>query len=132
MKKYIDPAGLGEAINKLKSLCLTSADGEAIYNSLSTLAAAVVFPAVSISIPTSGWKSGTVGEFTAYIDVAAKNVTAADSVDVALSAGSFATTKACGLCPTVETMNGYLRFRAVSAPQSAMTGEYRIIRGGEI
>ena len=126
---YINKKGLQAAIDQLRALCMTKADGEAIYKVLSTLADAVVFPAVSISIPAAGWQSSAAGDFAVYIDVAAPDVTAADGVDVALSAGSIAAARTCGLCPTVETLGGYLRFRAVSAPKTEMTGEYRIIRG---
>ena len=125
---YISKQGLQAALDKLSTLCLTKAEGAAITGALEVLAAAVIFPAVNLSIPATGWQSGTVGGYTVYRDIAAE-VTAADSVDVALSTNGIDTAVSCGMCPTVETLDGYLRFRAISAPTATITGEYRIIRG---
>lgn len=129
MIDYINLQGLGVAIDQLQTLCLTKADGAAITNAIQALAAAVVFPEFDLTIPTAGWVSGVSGEYTVYLDVAAENVTAADSVAVAVSVASLDTAKSCGLCPMVETLAGALRFRAVSAPEANITGQYRILRG---
>ena len=102
---------------------------EQMAEALSTLAEATVFPSASITIPTSGWTAGTAGDYAYYIDIAAADITAADGVDVVLTAASISTAQACGLCPSVETRAGALRFRAVSIPGGSMTGEYRILRG---
>ncbi|HIT31694.1 MAG TPA: hypothetical protein IAC25_02505 [Candidatus Enterenecus stercoripullorum] len=125
---YINKQGLQAALDKLLTLCLTKSEGAAITGALEVLAAAVMFPAVNLSIPATGWQSGTVGRYTVYRDITAE-VTAADSVDVALSADGLDTAVSCGMCPTVETLDGYLRFRAIFAPVTTITGEYRIIRG---
>lgn len=125
---YINKQGLSTALEKLRSLCMTIEDGEAIYNMIDLLAAAVVYPTISITIPVSGWVSGGAGEYNFYIDIAA-GITSVDSVDVVLSPVGLTAAKSCGLCPTVETLDGALRFRAVSLPLLEMPGEYRIIRG---
>ena len=127
--KVLDQQGLAAVLEKLKSLCLTSEDGAAINAALSLLADATVFPATSITIPATGWESGAAGDYAYYKDVAASDVTAADGVDVVLTAASVSVAQSCGLCPTVETLEGVLRFRAASVPQTNLTGEYRILRG---
>lgn len=129
MGKFLDINGLSALVGKLKALCLTQEDGAAINSALSTLAEATVFPSASITIPTSGWTAGTAGDYAYYIDIAAADITAADGVDVVLTAASISTAQACGMCPSVETRAGVLRFRAVSIPTGSMTGEYRILRG---
>lgn len=131
MKKYLDDAGVKALEALLRSLCLTQKDGQAIYGVLEALADASEFPAAALSIPATGWKSSTSGPYKVYRDVSAASVTAADSVQVALAAGSMEAASACGLCPTVETLAGALRFRAVSAPKSALSGEYRILKGAQ-
>lgn len=129
MLDYIDKEAMAFVVDFLRGLCMTKRDGEAVYNALSALAETVVFPAASLTIPSSGWKTGTDGAFAVYIDVSAAGVTAADSVTVTLSSQSIEAARACGLCPMVETLSGVLRFRALSAPKTSMTGQYRILRG---
>ena len=131
MKKYLDDAGVKALEALLRSLCLTQKDGQAIYGVLEALADASEFPAAVLSIPAAGGNPSPPAPYRVYGDVPPAPVTAADSVQVALAAGSMAAASACGLCPTVETLAGALRFRAVSAPKSALSGEYRILKGAQ-
>lgn len=125
---YINKQGLSAAIEKLRTLCMTKADGVAIYEMIALLADAVVFPAVGITIPTTGWQASASGQYTVSLDIPAE-ITADDGVDIVLSAEGLQVANDCGLCPTVETLPGALRFLAISAPGSSMTGEYRVLRG---
>ncbi len=125
---YVNKQGLSTALEKIRTLCLTKAEGAAIYSALATLADAVVYPPIAISIPATGWQTGQSGEYTVYRDISA-DVTGNDGVDVALDVASSAKAGECGLCPVVETLGGYMRFRAISVPTTNLTGEYRILRG---
>ena len=66
-----------------------------------------------------------------YYDFTAAGVTAADDVRVFLDPASVSAAVACGLCPTVETQDGKLRFRALQVPASAISVKYRIQEGKE-
>lgn len=125
---FIDKQGLNTALDTLRTLCLTKAEGAQICQLISALADAMDFPAYSLTIPATGWQADTLGDFSVYIDVAAE-VTAEDSAEVSLSVDGLKQGTDCGLCPLVETLDGYLRFRAFQAPAAAITGEYRVLRG---
>lgn len=125
---YLDKDGLSTVLDQLHTLCLTTVEGIAIFELISALADAVVYPSTDITIPTSGWTEEQTGGLALYYDVEA-NITSADSVNVVLDVDAFAEAQACGLCPTVETYDGYMRFRAVSVPETEITGHYRILRG---
>ena len=85
---------------------------------------------VSATIPATGWSSDT-NAYPNYYDVTAAGVTAADDVRVNLDPASVSAAVACGLCPTVETLAGKLRFRALQVPASAIAVKYRIQEGKE-
>lgn len=127
-KKIVDPEGLSAVIDKLRIRCLSQTEGIAIYEMLSVLADAVVYPTEAVALPPSGWVQDESGGTELYYDVPSA-VTAADGVDVILDDDMHAAAQACGLSPTVRTYNGYMRFRAVSVPETEITGHYRILRG---
>ena len=78
--------------------------------------------AVSVTIPTAGWVNGS-GMYPKYYDIAVTGVTANDRADITISAASLGTAKACGMCPTSETLAGKVRVRAATVPSAAMTAE---------
>lgn len=127
-KDYINKQGLSVALGQLRALCMTKAEGTEILELLGMVADAIAFPEFQLTIPANGWQTGAAGEFAVFLDVAAE-VTAADGTDVVLTPESVSVAQSCGLSPTVETLDGYLRFRAVSAPDQSMTGIYRVLRG---
>lgn len=104
---------------------------------------------VSISIPTSGWallnedlgdepegdvevdRDDGLSTYPYYIDIPVEGVTAVDRASVTLAPGSYRTAVACGLCPTNETIQGAIRLRAASVPETAMEAEYWIENGKE-
>ena len=85
---------------------------------------------VSATIPATGWSADT-NAYPQYYDFTAAGVTAADDVRVFLDPASVSAAVACGLCPTVETQDGKLRFRALQGPASAISVKYRIQEGKE-
>ncbi len=85
---------------------------------------------VSATIPATGWSADT-NAYPQYYDFTAAGVTAADDVRVFLDPASVSAAVACGLCPTVETQDGKLRFRALQVPASAISVKYRIQEGKE-
>lgn len=93
---------------------------------------------VSFIIPAEGWASEEIDEtgeeetgasYPNYIDIAVKGVSTKDRADVTISVDSLETATACGLCPTSETMEGYIRLRAATAPTAEINAEYWLHHG---
>ncbi|MBQ9526255.1 MAG: hypothetical protein IJR68_01480 [Fretibacterium sp.] len=83
----------------------------------------------AFTLPASGWTAdATVSGYHYHYDLAAAGVTANHCVVAILAPGSQGTAAACGLCPTIGAHvvegAGKIRFWAISAPESAMTGTY--------
>ena len=76
----------------------------------------------AVVIPTSGWSDGVLGLYTKYIDVSVSGILAIHNPAVVLDVASQEVALACGLCSTVESLEGKLRFRSKSVPESAMNG----------
>lgn len=87
--------------------------------------------AVPVTIPKTGWAKDSNAGYPQYYDIAAKGVTANDRAEVTITPGSLAAAKACGLCPTNETLAGKIRIRAASIPAEAITAECWIENGKE-
>ena len=85
------------------------------------------------TIPTTGWVKGTGADADAdypyYYDIVVVGVTAADVAEIDLPVISFDAVKACGLCPTNETLAGKIRIRAVSIPTTTISAQYTITEG---
>lgn len=81
----------------------------------------------SITIPISGWADGTSGDYSKYIDVTVSGMTANHNPVVILDVASQKVAVTCGLCSTVESLAGKLRFRSKSVPTTAMTGVFYIL-----
>ena len=75
----------------------------------------------SITIPTSGWSSDSEATYPNYCDIAVSGITADNRAEVTISTGSLGAASACGLCPTNETIAGYIRIRAKTVPTTAIT-----------
>lgn len=88
---------------------------------------------VTVTIPASGWKTNpdntvkAAGYAVAY-DVAVEGATASDSSETVLYPNSLTEATKCGLCPTTATIQGHVRYFAVSAPAQAITAQVRIIK----
>lgn len=86
---------------------------------------------VAITIPATGWANDSSEDYPHYYDVTAEEVTTNDRAEVTIAPGSMGTAKACGLCPTNETLAGKIRVRAISVPQAEIAAEYWISDGKE-
>ena len=88
--------------------------------------------AVAVTIPVSGWnEDASSASYPYYYDIAVTGVTASDRAEITIAPGSLDTAKACGLCPTNETMAGKIRVRATSVPAAAIAAEYWLSDGKE-
>lgn len=85
---------------------------------------------VSVTIPATGWSTDT-NAYPKYYDLTAAGVTELDEVRVNPDPATAAAMTACGFCPTCETLDGKIRFRAQVAPTSAIKVRYRIQQGKE-
>lgn len=87
--------------------------------------------AVSFLLPAQGWEQEQeTSAYPLYFDVQAA-VTEADRVLVSLSPGGMETAKACSLCPTCESGDGTIRFRAVRVPAAEIAAVYWVDQGKE-
>lgn len=97
-----------------------------------------------VTIPAEGWKQDEPEEdepeadledgleaYTYYFDIPVEDVTAADHATVTIAPESLGAAVACGLCPTNETIQGAIRLRAASEPETAIKAEYWIEPGKE-
>lgn len=92
------------------------------------------FPvASSITISASGWQAVTpansVGDYEYYYDITASNIDNNDLPIVSVAPASIATTAACGLSPTCESLNGYIRLYSKLEPEDNITVSCWIIKG---
>lgn len=77
---------------------------------------------VSMTIPTTGWSTDSENTvYPKYYDFAVSGITANNRADVIISISSMKTASDCGLCPTNETIAGYIRLRAMNVPSAAIT-----------
>lgn len=88
--------------------------------------------AVTFSILTSGWGTdNNIAGYSKYYDIAVTGVTEKDRAEITIAPSSLDTAKACGLCPTNQTLAGKIRVRAASIPIAAIAAEYWIENGKE-
>lgn len=87
-----------------------------------------------ISIPESAWaldESTDAGDEYRYCaDVSVEGTTADMYPDVALDKASFATARRAKMCPTVESLEGALRFWAKNAPEADMSATVALLTAG--
>lgn len=82
-----------------------------------------------LSIPVVGWKNDGTAGYPYYCDVVVPNVTASDRADVSIAPVGLMAVANCGICPTTETMDGKVRFRAKSVPAAAISASYWVTKG---
>ena len=85
---------------------------------------------VSASLPASGWTldANDTSGYPYYYDLAVTGVTANDVAHVNINYTSQKAALECGLCPTNNTIAGYIRFFAVNQPASAISIDYWILK----
>lgn len=87
--------------------------------------------AVSVTVPASGWGSDNTDGYPVYYDIEVLGVTEKDRASVTIAVGSLAAARACGMCPTNETLESKIRIRARQAPAEEITAQYWIEKGKE-
>ena len=86
----------------------------------------------AITIPSTGWlEDKSIANYPKYCDIAATGVKATDRVDIAIDPNSMATAIACGLCPTNQTMDGWIRVWSRVVPTASISAEYWLNQGKE-
>ena len=87
----------------------------------------------SLVISSKGWTSLAVakGDYKYQYDLAVEESKESHYPEAALSIESLKTAEACGLCPTIQALNGKLRFWAKSQPKADMTGTYALFAHGK-
>lgn len=86
----------------------------------------------AVSIPVSGWGTdNSIATYPKYYDIAVSGITAKDRAEITIASGSLDEAKACGLCPTNETLEGKIRLRSSSVPTMSIAVEYRVEKGKE-
>lgn len=86
---------------------------------------------VSATIPNTGWSRDNDTSYPNYYDIPVQGVTVQDRAEITLYPDSLEIAKACGLCPTNETLTGKIRVRAFGMPASTLNIEYWIEKGKE-
>lgn len=116
---------------------LTSKDAQTIISSMITQAlTSEVCHAVttSVAIPNDGWKKcydeGDNYGYDQYRDVEVTEATEAATPYLSIDLESLNTATTCGFCPTMETMDGKVRFYAVKAPDKTITGSLQLFFPG--
>lgn len=116
---------------------LQDAVGQALLDNAATLGGgASIF---SIAIPMTGWtwepeeaEDGTFydDQYRLRLDLPVQAARADLFPSVALSKASLETARRCGLCPTVQSMEGIVRFWSRSEPTEDMTATLALISEG--
>lgn len=120
---------------------ITSAEAEELVNALVQEAVGGVGTAIIkvITIPSAGWNwqegldeqgDWDMDEYRYYVDVSVDEATEAQFPSVALHKAALETAKNAGLCPTVQTLAGALRFWARMTPDEDMEATIALIAPG--
>lgn len=76
---------------------------------------------VDVFIPSNGWQSSGASRYGYQAEIAVEEATADHVPDVNLDFDSIETADDCRLCPTVEALDGKLRFWAMMQPHGDMS-----------
>lgn len=116
---------------------ITAEDAEDMLQAMVDEAMSGVGSAIikEITVPAEGWvwrddddQSELMDdEFMMQADVECEEATAAMFPSVALDKASLETAKAAGLCPTIQALDGIIRFWARNTPDSDMTGTLALL-----
>lgn len=95
---------------------------------------------LDITIPSEGWnweenlgeepEMGYEEDYNLYLDLPVDGVTDAQVPVVALYKGSLGIAKEAGLCPSVQSFTGYIRFWAMSEPRQEMKATLTLFTEG--
>jgi hypothetical protein len=121
---------------------ITSAEAEELVRKMVQEAVGGVGAAIikDITIPHTGWTwqegnpdeqgETNMDEYCNYVDVPVEEATEAQFPSVALHKAALETAKNAGLCPTVQTLAGALRFWAKSSPDEDMEATIALVSPG--
>lgn len=87
----------------------------------------------TLHIPRAGWTAlqAPKGDYRYQYDLTVEDSKESHYPEAALSIESLSTAEECGLCPTIQALNGKLRFWAKSQPKADMTGTYALFAHGK-
>lgn len=120
---------------------ITSAEAEELVRALVSEAVSGVGTAIIkvITIPHTGWSwqeeldeqgEWDMDEFRYYVDVSVPEATEQQFPSVALHKAALETAKNAGLCPTMQTLAGALRFWAKRTPDEDMEATVALVSPG--
>lgn len=85
---------------------------------------------LEITIPAAGWTEEPLGEYCCTRDVPIEGVTAQMIPHVTVLPAGESMALTCGLCPSVETLDGAVRLHAMAAPSKDIPARLTILRYG--
>ena len=132
--KTLGQAGLPALCDHIKSLKNVVVQlGEAFQGTVAEIEEAINdFPIASpISISTNGWQtiSPAMGEYSYYYDIIQSDIDSSDLPVVTVSPSSITTAVTCGLCPSCESFNGYIRIYSKMVPADVITIQCWVLKG---
>lgn len=89
---------------------------------------------ISIQIPTSGWalEGAEKEDFPYAIEIPCQDVLESHSADIKVERASMADAHNCGLCPTMETGNGFVKFWSRTVPENEILCHMTLFGEGDI
>lgn len=102
--------------------------GIATYYDLEVMAREFAIRHVDLTIPRTGWVVDTLGKYRYRRDVAAAEVTPRMIPQVTVLPAGEENAVNCGLAPRAETLEGAVRFRAVTVPAADIPAALTLLR----
>lgn len=102
------------------------------FNDLKARVAAAAAKSFDFTIPTEGWESSEGSEeseedYPYHIDIINAAITEDMTPSAAFDRESLSVASQYGICPTIETGDGYLRIYSASVPEEEMTASCLLI-----
>lgn len=130
VKGTIDPEAIATVSYVEQAVADHSVDPAAHPDLWAALASVPGMEELTITIPRMGWTASGKAEYPYTVDVADKAVHHFHVPQAALAVDDVFGAAACGLCPTVQAVDGALRFWAATVPAADMTASVLLIRPG--
>lgn len=111
----------------------TKAELEALRRRIEQVETAGAAKIDVLQIPRTGWTAldPPKGDYKYQCDLTVEDSKESHYPEAALSIESLATAEACGLCPTIQTLDGKIRFWAKKQPKADMAGTYALFAHGK-
>lgn len=129
-EKAIIEDGVTEPLTILMHIVLT--DGDALEFTVDPSIDTASAMMARLAIPAEAWEEDETAEnsYPYRADVEIPAVSALHYPFVSMEPASLDVADGCGLCPTVESMSGALRFRAKKAPEEEIRGTVLLVTQG--